>query len=472
MARWHSCNVLVAGAQARQLWQFNATGNKFNLQRQESKPPGEPLPGKIVAKDWQTLFQPKLNIAWLPADKVFLRVVQLPKSDAGETQSMVELQLEKLSPLPVTQIVWSYEVVPFVSTGLPGQDLNPHATGELQTVIVIMASSHHVEEYLGQLEGQGYLTDRLELPLLDELRATKVKENGAWVFPSVGGNANACMVAWWYDGVLQNLSIIHLSADEKRAAALQEQLAQTVWAAELEGWLTSEPKFHLVANEVTASVWQPLFDLTQSVDVISPLPSHELAALTARRVAANGTATNLLPPEFATRYKQLFVDRLWMRLLGAVVMLYVFGVVVYFGFVQYAKFRYSGVQNQVVMLGPTYTNTIQMRERLRVLQDTLELQYAALECYKSVAETLPTELTLKSINFDRGRKVTFFGTASVEDRSKVLDFNAALMKHTAGTKNQLLYARVNPPSLPSTQPGQTVLSWNFSCDLKRTDATE
>jgi hypothetical protein len=89
-----------------------------------------------------------------------------------------------------------------------------------------------------------------------------------------------------------------------------------------------------------------------------------------------------------------------------------------------------------------------------------------------VAETLPTELTLKSINFDRGRKVTFFGTASVEDRSKVLDFNAALMKHTAGTKNQLLYARVNPPSLPSTQPGQTVLSWNFSCDLKRTDATE
>lgn len=476
MARWHFCNVLLAGAQSRQLWQFNAGGNKFNLLRQESKLPNEPLSEKIVAKDWHTLFQPKLNIAWLPADKVFLRVVQLPKADASELQSMVELQLEKLSPLPVAQIVWSYEVVPYLSSGVAGADLNPHATGELLTVIVIMASSTHVEEYLGQIEGQGYLADRLELPLLDELRATKVKENGAWVFPSVGGNANTCMVAWWYDGVLQNLSIIHLPPDEKRAAAFQEQLAQTVWAAELEGWLTSEPKYHLIADEVAASVWRPLFDLTQTVDVIAPVPPHELAALTARRVAVNGAATNLLPPEFATRYKQRFVDHLWMRLLGAVVMLYIFGVVIYFGFVQYAKYRFNSVQSQVVALGPTYTNAMQMRERLRVLQDTLELQYAALECYKSVAETLPSELTLKTINFERGRKVTFFGTAPVEERSKVLDFNASMIKYTVkdlySQKEQLLYARVYPPSLPSTQPGQTVLTWNFSCDLRRTDTTE
>src|ERR1051325_2023163 len=227
MARWHSCNVLVAGAQRRQLWQFNASGNKFNLQRQESQLPNEPLPLKLVAKDWHTLFQPKLNIAWLAADKVFVRVLQLPKADPAETLSMVELQLEKLSPLPVAQIVWSFEVLPHVRQAGAGQELNPHATGELQTIVVIMVGRHHVEEYLGQLEGQGYLADRLELPLLDELRATKVQESGAWVFPKVGGQDGTCMVAWWYDGALQNLSLTHLPADEKRAAVLQEQLAQT-----------------------------------------------------------------------------------------------------------------------------------------------------------------------------------------------------------------------------------------------------
>ena len=40
---------------------------------------------------------------------------------------MVELQLEKLSPMPVTQIVWSIQVL-------------PHAEGNLQTVIVMIVA--------------------------------------------------------------------------------------------------------------------------------------------------------------------------------------------------------------------------------------------------------------------------------------------------------------------------------------------
>jgi hypothetical protein len=480
MARWHSCNILGSAANARQLWQFYA-GGKFNLLRQESKLPGEPLSEKLVSKDWGTLFQPRLNVAWLPADKVFVRVAQLPRADAAETQSMVELQLEKLSPQPVAQIVWSFEALPYVRQGRVGEELNPHATGELQTVVVIMAGRHHVEEHLGQLEGQGYLADRLELPLLDELRATKVKENGAWIFPNVGGREGTCMVAWWYDGVLQNLSLIHLPANEARGAILQEQLAQTTWAGELEGWLTSPPKFHLVADEVTAGAWLPLFDLTQAVEVVPPLAPQELAALTARRVAANGTSTNLLPAEFAARYKQQFIDRIWMRALGAVVALYILGVLVYGGFVLAASarldgldlafFQIKGVQQEIAGLGPDYTNTVRLREELKVLQDTIELQYAALESYKALAESLPAELTLNNMNFDRGRKVTFFGTAGSEDRTKVLDFNAKLMEYASQGQKQPFFSKVNSPIM-NNQPGQTVLNWNFSCDLRRTDAGE
>jgi hypothetical protein len=468
MARWHSCNVLHSGASNRQLWQFNA-GGKFNLLRQESKLPGEPLSEKLVSKDWGTLFQPRLNVAWLAADKVFVRVVQMPRADAAETQSMVELQLEKLSPLPVAQIVWSYEVLPRVRQGRVGEELNPHSTGELQTVIVIMVGRHHVEEYLGRIEGLGYLADQLELPLLDELRATKVQEDGVWIFPNVGGREAICMAAWWHDGVLQNLSLIHLPSDQTRAAVLQEQLAQTIWAGELEGWLTSEPKFHLVADEATAGVWIPLFDLTQQVQVIPPLPAQELAALTARRVAASGTSTNLLPPDFAARYKQKFVDRIWMRALGTIVVLYMAGALIYIGFAKFTAYQNRGIQNEITSLGQTYTNTVRLREELKVLQDTIELQYAALECYLAVAKTLPSELALNNINFDRGRKVTFFGTATTEDRAKILDFNAELIKYLV--KDQPLFSKVNPPSIPVSQPGQPI-AWNFSADLKRTDSTE
>ena len=469
MARWHSCNVLMPGSQVRQLWQFGASGDKFALQRQESRMPNEALPEKLIAKDWHSLFQPRLNIAWLSAEKVFLRVLQFPKADLAETQSMVDLQLEKVCPLPVAQIVWSFEVFPHIPQPNIGDALNPHATGELQTVVVIMVARHHVEEFLGQLEGQGYLADRLELPVLDELRATKVKENGAWIFPGVGGNESACMVAWWYAGVLQNLSIIHLPPGELRAAGLQEQLAQTIWAGESEGWLTETPKIHLVADDLTAGNWLPLFDLTQPIDVVPPMAPQELAQLTARRVTGNGSLTNLLPPEYTTRYKQQFVDRLWMRGLFSIILLYIVGVVIYFGFVQYASWRHGGVQSQASTLGVQYTNTIRLKEQLRVLQDTLELQYAALDCYKALADTLPPELTLGGMRFDRGRTLTISGTAGLDDRSKILEFYEALAK--IDVRGSQLFAKLRPPDI-RTQPGTQNVNWSFACELRRTESGE
>jgi hypothetical protein len=117
----------------------------------------------------------------LPPEKVFLRVMHLPVSDFAEALAIVELQLEKISPLPVAQIVWSILVLPTV----PDQ---------LQTVVVVIVARSLVEEFLGQLEGQGYLADRLELQLLDQLLATPITEDGAWIYP--GGNEEK-PTAWW-----------------------------------------------------------------------------------------------------------------------------------------------------------------------------------------------------------------------------------------------------------------------------------
>ena len=272
MARWNSCNILQTSKDIRHLWQFSA-GAKIGLQREVASLPTKPLPAKIISKDWQTLFQPKLNVAWLPSDQVFLRVVQIPKGDPAETQSMLDLQLEKLSPLPVAQVVWGFELLQ--PTAPP--DAMTTLEGEMQTAIVIIVARTYVEEFLGQLEAQDYLADRLELPLLDQLRGTAIHEDGAFIFPGVGGNQYSCLVAWWYGGTLRNLSLVHLPPTEKRGDLLQEQLRQMTWAGELEGWMTFLPKFHLVDGEPVASAWKGLFTPEQSVEVIPPLADPELA---------------------------------------------------------------------------------------------------------------------------------------------------------------------------------------------------
>jgi hypothetical protein len=83
MARLHSCNVLHVAAEGRRLWQFQAQG-KFGMMREHVSPDGEALPAGLAQKNWGHLWQPSLNIAWLPAENVFFRVVHLPASSPAE----------------------------------------------------------------------------------------------------------------------------------------------------------------------------------------------------------------------------------------------------------------------------------------------------------------------------------------------------------------------------------------------------
>jgi hypothetical protein len=453
---YHSCNVLQVGPQSRLLWQFDARNGGFALNRQQVTAPGERLPSSVVARDLRSLFQRKLNVAWLPPENVFLRVIQLPHSEFNETLAMVELQLEKLSPVPVAQIVWTIQVL-------------PHTDGNMQTVVVVIVARNVVEEFLGQLEGQGYLADRLELPLLDQLTATAINEDGAWIYPDALGSRNAALVAWWYGGILQNLDFVTTASN--RPEAIQEQLTQMAWAGEMEGWLTSPPHWHLVASGPTASEWETALrnGLDQPVQVLEPLPVQQLAAATARRATQAAPNANLLPPEFATRYQQQFVDRLWMRGLLAAGALYLLYVIGYGAVLGLALFQTSAVENKRDSIATEYTNTMQLKATYKVLTERNELKYAALDCWKTVAELMPETLSLESWNFGEGKKLSLNGSAPSNDQvQEILNFEKAVRKATDKDGNPMFAP--NKGDYLSYRPGPNgSVVWGFSVELKRSE---
>ena len=198
MARWQSVNLLHTGAAGRRLWQLSASGDRFTVQDEKALLGKDPLPAGVVTKDWKALFRGKLNIAWLPPEKAFMRAIQLPAGDAKEVAQMVELQMEKLSPLPVTHVVWSVYLMP---AHIETQDA-------LQTAIVVIAARNAVEDFLGKLEAQGFLTDRLEAPGLDQLLAVDLREEGVWIVPGLPGEP--ALVAWWYGNTVQNVTLVSL----------------------------------------------------------------------------------------------------------------------------------------------------------------------------------------------------------------------------------------------------------------------
>jgi hypothetical protein len=457
MARWTSCNILHTAPDAGCLWQFDAKGGGFVLNREHRAAAGEPLPFRLVAKSWSSLWSPRLNVAWLPPEQVFLRVLELPKTPFEETLAMVELQLEKLSPLPVAQIVWTLHVL-------------PTSAADLQSVVVVIAERKAVEEFLGQLEGRGFLADRLEAPMLDQLAANPATEDGAWIYAGVRGPHSA-LVAWWNGGALRNLSFVVLPPEGDRVKNLKDQLAQLSWAGEMEGWLAAQPKWHLVADPALAREWEDMLRaaLGEPVQTHPPLPSAELAAHTARR-AATATGAALLPAEFSARYHQQFVDRLWLRGLFATGILYAVGVVIYFCATTVLNYKTVAVEQQAAQLGGSYTNVLQLKARYEVLKEREQLKYAALDCWKIVAENLPAGLTLQRSSFAGGQKLALNGICAPDQIGLISDpgkFYDGVRK--AKLNGQDVFDPVATEPLTWNQSGNNV-TWRFTLQLKNKEA--
>jgi len=207
--------------------------------------------------------------------------------------------------------------------------------------------------------------------------------------------------------------------------------------------------------------------LDAPIQLVKPLKPVELAARTAKRAVESDGRCNLIPPEYATRYRNQFVDRLWIRGLLAVGALYMIGVVIYFGIVGVQEFRVSRLEAKVAGMGLTYTNAVQLRERHQVLKTRQELKFAALDCWKVTAELLPESAQLDTFGFSDGRKLSLSGTAPSDAANAVIEFYGAMRKATLN--GQPLFDPNKVQELSSRKGPGDNLAWSFGLELKQTE---
>jgi hypothetical protein len=264
------------------------------------------------------------------------------------------------------------------------------------------------------------------------------------------------------------LSFIALPPGGDRAKSLQGQFAQLTWAGELEGWLTAQPKFHLVADGAAAGEWETFLReaLNEPVQATKPLPLQELAALTARRATkAQSSSAALLPAEFSTRYRQQFVDRLWLRGLFATGVLYAVAVVIYFCATFLLGIQTGKVERQVAAISGGYTNTLQLKARYEVLKERQDLKFAALDCWKLIAEQLPEGISLQRFSFANGQELHLSGTAPQEQIIQAETFSDTLRKAKLNGQPMFDPLGGEPFTYRSSVGGA---SWNFSLALQNT----
>lgn len=454
--RFQSCNVLEVSAAGRRLWHFSVGKDSLKPAGDLTLEAGKPLPKRTAGKDWQTLFQPRLDLGWLPAEHVFIRVVQLPAADPAELPGMVEFQLEKLSPLPITHIVWTVETM-------------PHPDGRNQTALVVIAARDKVEAFLGEQAKDGYIVDGFDVPLLRELRLLKPEADGVWVLLDPQVTSTQALVGWHVGGVWQDVAMLQLPAGPAAAETLVRCLNQSAWSGELEGWLAGLPPVQLRAKpEDAAIVEEPLRAWSGQPVTTDARPDRSLIAAASARTRLAERSTALVPEEITSRQRAAFVDRIWMRGIGGVFVAYVFLVFLYLIALNVRKYQLDEVKGDAVGLARQYTNSLQLKAQVAVLQDQIALKFAALDAWRAVVDELPESLTLSQLDFSNGQTVEVNGTVAVDNQAAVTDFNKKLK--AVQVNGQPLFATVNVPEFPTrTAAGAVTTTWRFKAELKKAE---
>jgi hypothetical protein len=444
--RWSACQVVDATGARGRSWQFSISGAQVTPHLHSA---GADQGGPSRSGSWRELFQPRLNIAWLRPDLVFLRVLRLPKGEPDELPAMVELQLEKLSPLPVAQVVWSYE-------------LFPESDPETLTVVVLIAARSEVERHLESLEKQGFVPHRLELPVLHHVASENVEADTISLHLEWHEGQVVCVAAWRRERRLQSLDLLRLPDTPDGPARLVEQLKHMAWGGEFEGWFQGPGRWKLVMDPARVGPWETALRdwLGDALGVEAAASSQATALLAAQRAAARRSSADLVPEDFRTRYRQQFIDGLWMRGLGCLMALYLLGVACYAVAVQYYSFRRDRLSREVTALAPAYTNALVLRDRLRVFEEQAALKYAALDCMLTVSERLPEVMQLEAFNFQGGSRLFLAGLVSREDQGRVTAFNADLRRAQVGGQPLFEEAGVDAPKFAPSAGDK--YRWDFT----------
>jgi hypothetical protein len=103
--------------------------------------------------------------------------------------------------------------------------------------------------------------------------------------------------------------------------------------------------------------------------------------------------------------------------------------------------------------------------RYNVLKERQDLKYAALDCWKLVADLLPSGITLQRFSFGDGQKLSLNGTVTSDQITEITDFYDALRK--AQLNGQPMFNPEGGDQLTYRQTGNRA-TWNFSLELRHT----
>ncbi len=383
-------------------------------------------------------------------EEVVCRTIRLPATDRGELEQMLELQIDNLTPLPLEEIVYSFEPLEVVD----GQSL----------LLVAIARKDAVNARVEALETAGLPPQIVSVDALAIFRALMKRNllpqddryNTLIIFGATGVN----MVVH-ARGVQVGVRSLMITEESLRSAggrnALREEWQRTLMSAQAEHpgpsvggvtFVTWGETTRPLAQELAGEWDVPAESITNGA---APTPALSLCL----EGESNRTPLNLLPDEWRERRHTARLRLQLVRAGIALAAVYVLALAVFVWRLEASRSRTNAIAREIKNRDGEYVKARQLRGELLAMQQQLEQKYSVLEVLREVAAGMPETMKLNYFVYKKDGQVTIRGQAP--SSQAIFDFIGRVKKSD-------LFSEVKPISVPTGAGGLT--RFEIVCTLK------
>jgi hypothetical protein len=452
--------AIVFGDTALELTAASSAGDEIEVARQTSAPlPTEAglepkARWEVAVRRLRTEVDPHEHriVTAIGGENVFCQTLRLPTADSGELKQMLDLQIDNLTPLPVEEVVYSFEPL--------------EVAGTETRLLLAVARKATVNERVAALEAVGL---EAEAVAVDALAVFREMVRSAVLPGDERLNAFVLVSPSAVNIIIHNRGKIvavrslvlgtHAIAEPEIQSAIREELQRTLVAGEVEvpGAESGRVQFATWSESLRAGVAELAQSWGGPAEFLdngsSPSPSVSVCLETARADVAH---LNLLPDEWRVRRRAARVRRSLIRGAIAVGAVYLVAMLGFVTLVAWEKSRLSGVEAKIIRLQSKFEKVRTLQKTLVAMQKQLDTKYSALEVLREVGALMPDNVKLNGYTFKRDDSVTL--RAQAQTATLATDFISRLEKSE-------LFSKVTSGTSRS-DPGTGLTKFDVVCTLK------
>jgi len=350
----------------------------------------------------------------LPSSRLLMRILELPSADPSELKSMVDLQMDQISPYPIDQLTVSYEVLLQTPT---------------HSRVLAVAAQRKLVDTLGDL----FKNEKVYIRSLDAevlawwsllLAHGQVPCQGRVVILlEEHTEFSMIVVDEGYPVCFRSMELFHRFTDPDVMRELAGEVSYTLLALEaeyghqescaLEIWSEAEippPLVDLLAAECGGTV--QLHDLSS----IPPV-SEGLALRTVQRRLHH---VELIPREWIELQRRKRLVQVATIASIAVLSLWLAAVAVMGAVFSFRQAAFNRLSREAARYEQPARAAQAARGEMLSLEKYADRSHSALECLREITEALPDGVEIASFTFKKGEAVSLRGSS--ERTEAIYDF--------------------------------------------------